>query len=217
MEMLSNGYGCIKKRSKTLKQSLFDWILHKFNSLLIRTMSEIPTASTSTASTSSASTSQSSPFLFRLAHQDIDNSTTDDSSESSSEVSTESSFDEDSSDTSTISSTSDESDDNMDDRSWSSASSTTVSCDDKLGSNNSDSEKTILKEMIKESLSNKSLGNDLNQDSTSLLVFQVQVHGFGVDLINVEEHTKRLKELEKELDFIESTEWMYRPIDSCIR
>lgn len=29
--MLSNGYGCIKKYSKALKQSLFDWMLHKFN------------------------------------------------------------------------------------------------------------------------------------------------------------------------------------------
>lgn len=29
--MLSNGYGSIKKCSKTLKQSFFDWMLHKFN------------------------------------------------------------------------------------------------------------------------------------------------------------------------------------------
>lgn len=29
--MLSNGFGCIKKCSNTLKTSLFDWILHKFN------------------------------------------------------------------------------------------------------------------------------------------------------------------------------------------
>lgn len=39
----------------------------------------------------------------------------------------------------------------------------------------------------------------------------------GIDLINVEEHAKRLRGLEKEMDFIESTEWMYRPIDSSIR
>lgn len=36
------------------------------------------------------------------------------------------------------------------------------------------------------------------------------------DLINVEEHAKRLKDLEKEMEFIKTTEWMYRPIDSCI-
>lgn len=39
----------------------------------------------------------------------------------------------------------------------------------------------------------------------------------GIDLVNVEEHAKRLHELEKELEFIESTEWMYRQIDSSIR
>lgn len=39
----------------------------------------------------------------------------------------------------------------------------------------------------------------------------------GIDLINVEEHTKRLKALEKELDYIESTEWMFRPLDLTIR
>ncbi|VVC45107.1 Hypothetical protein CINCED_3A005433 [Cinara cedri] len=91
MEMLSNGYGCIKKCSKTLKQSVFDWVLHKFNSLLTRTMSNIPTASTSTASTSSASTSlalpststsQLHPYTFR---QEVEytTTTTDDSEMSS--------------------------------------------------------------------------------------------------------------------------------------
>lgn len=39
----------------------------------------------------------------------------------------------------------------------------------------------------------------------------------GMNLINVEEHTKRLKELEEEMDYIELTEWMFRPIDSYIR
>lgn len=39
----------------------------------------------------------------------------------------------------------------------------------------------------------------------------------GIDMINVEEHEKRLRNLELELDYIESTEWKYRPIDSSIK
>lgn len=50
-----------------------------------------------------------------------------------------------------------------------------------------------------------------------IIIVSFQMNEIGIDLINVEEHTKRLKELEKELDFIESTEWMYRPIDASIR
>lgn len=37
------------------------------------------------------------------------------------------------------------------------------------------------------------------------------------DLVNVEEHTKRLKSLEEEMEYIKTTEWMYQPIESSIK
>lgn len=39
----------------------------------------------------------------------------------------------------------------------------------------------------------------------------------GLDLINVEEHAKRLRALENELEYIAVTDWMYKKIDPTIR
>lgn len=39
----------------------------------------------------------------------------------------------------------------------------------------------------------------------------------GIDLINVEEHAKRLKALENELEYIAVTDWMYQTLDPAIR
>ncbi|NP_001162137.1 uncharacterized protein LOC100163649 [Acyrthosiphon pisum] len=226
MEMLSNGYRCIKKCTKALKQSLFDWILHKFNNLLTRTMSDIPTASTSTASTSSASTSQTMPYTFdnQCPLRDLDYTTTDESEMSSDEsemIDDESSYSNDN-----MCKLDPIIDDNMDDTSWSSTASSNTSYGDKSSSENSETE-SILKELIRESWTlDKSTNNQENTDSfiSPILILvqqpcetEGQMNEIGIDLINVEEHAKRLKELEKEIDFIESTEWMYRPIDSFIR
>ncbi|XP_027839586.1 uncharacterized protein LOC114121442 isoform X2 [Aphis gossypii] len=219
MEMLSNGYRCIKKCSNALKQSLIDWILHKFNNLLTRTMSDIPTASTSMASTSSASTSQIMPYTFNntCSLRDLDYTTTEESELSSDEES-EMIDDESSYSNDVICKLEPIIDDNMDDTSWSSTASSNTSYGDKSSSDNSETE-SILKELIRESWSlDKPTTNQENTENIiSPILILVQMNEIGIDLINVEEHAKRLKELEKEIDFIESTEWMYCPIDSSIR
>ncbi|XP_025203193.1 uncharacterized protein LOC112600229 isoform X2 [Melanaphis sacchari] len=220
MEMLSNGYRCIKKCSNALKQSLFDWILRKFNNLLTRTMSDVPTASTSTASTSSASTSQIMPYTFdnSCSVRDLDYTTTDESEISSDEES-EMIDDNSSYPNDALNKFQPFIGDNMDDTSWSSSASSNTSCEDNSSAETSETE-SIIKEMIKQSWSiDKS--TTTNQENTENLIspilILVQMNEIGIDLINVEEHAKRLKELEKEIDFIESTEWMYHPIDSSIR
>ncbi|XP_022168026.1 uncharacterized protein LOC111032115 isoform X2 [Myzus persicae] len=220
MEMLSNGYRCIKKCTKALKQSLFDWILHKFNNLLTRTMSDIPTASTSTASTSSASTSQTMPYNFdnQCPLRDLDYTTTEESEISSDE--SEMFEDNLSYSNDNVCKLDPIIDDNMDDTSWSSTASSNTSYGDKSSSENSEIlNAAIFKEWIREGWAlNKSTTKQENAENLiSPILILVQMNEIGIDLINVEEHAKRLKELEKEIDFIESTEWMYRPIDSSIR
>lgn len=223
--MLSNGYRCIKKCSNALKQSLIDWILHKFNNLLTRTMSDIPTASTSMASTSSASTSQIMPYIFNNTLRDLDYTSTEESELSSDEefemIDDESSYSND-----VICKLEPIIDDNMDDTSWSSTTSSNTSYGDKSSSDNSETE-SILKELIRESWSlDKPTTNQENTEniiSPILILVQQpcetegQMNEIGIDLINVEEHAKRLKDLEKQINFIDVTEWMYCPIDSSIR
>jgi hypothetical protein len=111
----------------------------------------------------------------------------------------------------------------MDDTSWSSIASSIVSNPEKSTSENSETEKSILKERLTDE---KTVPHDEKFPNTvSPIIILVQgsaenegeMNEIGIDLINIEEHAKRLKELEAELEFIESTEWMYRPIDSSIR
>lgn len=175
--MLSNGYRCIKKCSNALKQSLIDWILHKFNNLLTRTMSDIPTASTSMASTSSASTSQIMPYIFNNTLRDLDYTSTEESELSSDEefemIDDESSYSND-----VICKLEPIIDDNMDDTSWSSTTSSNTSYGDKSSSDNSETE-SILKELIRESWSlDKPTTNQENTEniiSPILILVQVLV------------------------------------------
>ncbi|CAH1732284.1 unnamed protein product [Aphis gossypii] len=182
-------------------------------------MSDIPTASTSMASTSSASTSQIMPYTFNntCSLRDLDYTTTEESELSSDEES-EMIDDESSYSNDVICKLEPIIDDNMDDTSWSSTASSNTSYGDKSSSDNSETE-SILKELIRESWSlDKPTTNQENTENIiSPILILVQMNEIGIDLINVEEHAKRLKELEKEIDFIESTEWMYCPIDSSIR
>ncbi|XP_050530061.1 uncharacterized protein LOC126899316 isoform X2 [Daktulosphaira vitifoliae] len=196
MDLLSNGYGFIRKRSKTLKQSLFDWMLHKFNALLTRTMSDIP--------------SSSRPRRRPTFQLDEELETSDDSSHEELYV-----LDEDSNNSNENVQYCDSENDEIDESSSHSWRSTASS--EKSISENSELEKTSK---VQSSLSN----NEEKSTDSSTSPIRVK-HSYGIneqvnsivnELINEEEHEKRLKELQKELEFIKSTEWMYRPIDSSI-
>lgn len=140
---------------------------------MFKTMSDVPTASTSTASTSSespASTSKINTYTFRcLTSQDLDCTTTEES-ESSTDTDSESS-DEVSSYSNGIGCVTDDSDNNMDETSWSSHSDT-PSCEDKTTSENSETENLILKERLAE----EKLINDAEKlEASSPILILVQV------------------------------------------
>ncbi|XP_050425779.1 uncharacterized protein LOC126836438 isoform X2 [Adelges cooleyi] len=197
MDMLANGYGYIRKRSKTLKQTLFDWMLHKFNVVLTRTMSDLPSSSRPRSRTedyevdeeSNTSDDSSSDDIYPTYMVEFESN---DSSEENFEC-----YQSDNDEEETTS------------HSWRS----TASSEKSSGSACSEPEDPTK-------IPSTST-NEESTDDTSVSPIPVKVPVKPVDvvvkeLINIDEHEKRLKDLQKELEFIKTTEWMYKPIDSYI-